>query len=103
MTIDEARQHQIAADIADRHAVRATASLVVVCSVISQAQTFPAIWRFIEAKRAFPLILPGVLGVPLGTVLLSHLDTRILKLAIGGFLLLFSAYMLFGRSRAKST
>jgi uncharacterized protein len=79
------------------------ASLVVVCSVISQAQTLPAIWRFIEAKRVFPFILPGVLGVPLGTVLLSHLDTRILKLAIGVLLLLFSAYMLFGRSRAKST
>jgi len=78
------------------------ASLVVVCSVISQAQTLPAIWRYIEAKRVFPFILPGVLGVPLGTVLLSHLDTRILKLAMGSLLLLFSAYMLFGRSCAKT-
>jgi len=79
------------------------ASLVVVCSVIAQAQTLPVIWRSIEAKRVFPFILPGVLGVPLGTMLLSYLDTRILKLAIGGLLLLFSAYMLFGRSRVKST
>jgi len=79
------------------------ASLVVVCSVIAQAQTLPVIWRSIEAKRVFPFILPGVLGVPLGTVLLSHLDARILKLAIGGLLLLFSAYMLFGRSPAKRT
>jgi uncharacterized protein len=79
------------------------ASLVVVCSVIAQAQTLPVIWRSIEAKRVFPFILPGVLGVPLGTMLLSYLDTRILKLAIGGLLLLFSAYMLFGRSHVKST
>jgi uncharacterized membrane protein YfcA len=78
------------------------ASLVVVCSIIAQVQTLPTIWRSIEAKRVFPFILPGIFGVPLGTVLLSHLDTRILKLAIGGLLLSFSAYMLFGRSHAKS-
>jgi uncharacterized protein len=68
------------------------ASLVVVCSVISQAQTIPVIWRSIEAERVFPFIVPGIFGVPLGTVLLSHLDTRILKLGIGSLLLLFSAY-----------
>ena len=79
------------------------ASLVVVCSVIAQAQTLPTIWRSIEARRVLPFILPGTLGVPLGTELLAHLDTRILKLAIGGLLLSFSAYMLFGRSRAKNT
>jgi uncharacterized membrane protein YfcA len=55
------------------------ASLVVVCSVIAQVQTLPTIWHSIEAKRVFPFILPGVLGVPLGTMLLSHLDTRILN------------------------
>src|SRR5271167_4705653 len=73
------------------------ASLVVVCSVIAQIQTLPTIWRSIEAKRVFRFILPGIVGVPLGTVLLSHLDTRILKLGIGGLLLLFSAFMLFRR------
>jgi uncharacterized protein len=78
------------------------ASLVVVCSIIAQVQTLPTIWRSIVAKRVFPSILPGIFGVPLGTVLLSHLDTRILKLAIGGLLLSLSAYMLFGRSHAKN-
>ncbi len=42
------------------------------------------------------------MGVPLGTVLVSHLDPRTLKLGIGGLLLLFSAYMLFRRSSAKT-
>jgi uncharacterized membrane protein YfcA len=79
------------------------ASLVVACSVIAQVQTLPTIWRSIEAKRVFPFILPGIFGMPLGTVLLSRLDTRILKLMGGGLLLLFSTYMLFGRTPAKST
>jgi uncharacterized membrane protein YfcA len=78
------------------------ASLVVVCSIIAQAQTLPTIWHAIERKRVLPFIAPGLFGVPLGTVLLSHLDTRILKLAIGSLLLLFSAYMLLRRSDAKS-
>src|SRR6267143_6009692 len=79
------------------------ASLVVACSVTAQVQTLPTIWRSIKAKRVLPFILPGIFGVPLGTVLLSHLDTRILKLMVGGLLLLFSTYILFGRTPAKST
>jgi uncharacterized membrane protein YfcA len=79
------------------------ASLVVVCSVIAQIQTLPAIWHAIEARRVLPFIVPGIVGVPLGTALLAHLDTRILKLAIGALLLLFSGYMLLRRSRAKSS
>jgi uncharacterized protein len=78
------------------------ASLVVICSVISQAQTLPRIWPAIEAKRVLPFIVPGLFGVPLGTAMLSQLDTRILKLGIGTLLLLFPAYMLLRRSKAKS-
>ena len=51
------------------------ASLVVICSVVSQAQTLPRIWHAIEAKRVLPFIVPGLFGVPLGTLLLSQLDT----------------------------
>jgi hypothetical protein len=49
------------------------ASLVVVCSVIAQAQTLLTIWRSIEARRVWNFILPGALGVPLGTELFAHL------------------------------
>jgi uncharacterized membrane protein YfcA len=74
------------------------ATLVVVCSVVSQAQTIPAIWRQIEAKRVLPFIIPGLLGVPVGTALLSHLDAQILKISIGGILLVFSVYLLLQAS-----
>ena len=68
--------------------------LVVVCSVVAQLQTLPTIWRFVEARRVVRFIVPGLLGIPLGTILLSQLDTRVLKLGIGGLLILFSVYML---------
>jgi uncharacterized membrane protein YfcA len=74
------------------------ASLVVLCSVVAQLQTLPTIWRSVEAGRVLPFILPGLIGVPIGTLLLSHLDPRLLKIGIGGLLLVFSLQMLARRS-----
>jgi len=73
------------------------ATLVVVCSVVSQAQTLPTVWRQIEGRRVLPFILPGLLGVPVGTLLLSSLDARVLKLSVGAILLIFSTHMLLQR------
>jgi uncharacterized membrane protein YfcA len=60
----------------------------------------PTIWRSIEAKRVVPLIVPGLIGVPVGTALLSCLDARVLKIAIGVLLVAFSVQMLVRRSRS---
>jgi uncharacterized membrane protein YfcA len=76
------------------------ASLVVVCSVAAQVQTLPTIWRSIEARRVVPFIVPGLIGVPFGTALLSYLDPRVLKIGIGVLLLTFSVQMLVRRSRS---
>ena len=46
----------------------AAATLVVVCSVVAQVQTLPTIWHEIEPNRVLPFIVPGLLGVPLGTI-----------------------------------
>jgi uncharacterized protein len=72
----------------------------VVCSVVAQVQTLPTIWRAIEAKRVVPFIVPGLIGVPFGTALLSYLDARVLKIGIGVLLLTFSVHMLVCRSRS---
>ena len=74
-------------------------SLVVICSVAAQVQTMPTIWRAIEAKRVLPFILPGLIGVPVGTALLAYLDPRPLKIGIGGLLLVFSIQMLLSKNR----
>ncbi len=74
------------------------ATLVVVCSVVAQGQTFPAIWPHIEARRVLPFIVPGLLGVPIGTALLADVDARLLKIGVGTLLLLFSAHMLLQAS-----
>jgi uncharacterized protein len=79
------------------------APLIVVCSVITQVQTLPTIWRFVEPRRVIPFVLPGLFGVPLGVALLSQLDAGLFKLGIGCLLILFSAYMLIFKGHTESS
>lgn len=77
------------------------ATLVVVCSVVSQAQTIPAIWHAIDRARIWPMLAGGLLGVPLGTRLLTHLDPSAFRLGMGILLLGYSGFMLSSRVRTR--
>jgi hypothetical protein len=75
------------------------ASLAIICAAVAQFQTLPMIWSTIRWERALPLIVPGVLGVPLGTFLLPHIDQRFFKLGVGVFLVAYSTYVLARRGQ----
>lgn len=75
------------------------ASLVVICSVVSQAQTIPAIWHAIDFRRIWPMLMAGVMGVPLGTALLERMNPGAFRLGVGLLLVVFSMSMLVGRTR----
>jgi hypothetical protein len=77
-------------------------SLAIICSIVSQSQTLPMIWRFIRWDWALPMVIPGLIGVPIGTMLLPHIDPRLFKLGIGVFLVLYSAYVLARRGAVRS-
>jgi len=70
------------------------ASLVIICSVVSQLQTLPLIWHEIEWKRLLPFAIPGLIGVPMGTMLLSQIDPRTFKIGVGLFLISYATYAL---------
>lgn len=74
------------------------ASLAIICSVVSQVQTLPMIWRVIDWPRVLPFVVPGLLGVPIGTWLLAQIDPRTFKIVVGFFLVTYSAYALARRS-----
>ena len=65
------------------------ASLVILTSVSSQLQTLPMIWRRIDWSRARTFVAPGLLGAPIGALILSSLDVDTFKSAIGAFLGLY--------------
>jgi uncharacterized membrane protein YfcA len=78
------------------------ASLAIVCSVVSQLQTLHLIWRTINWPRVLVFVIPGVVGVPLGTLLLPHIDPRFFKLGLGFFLVVYPAYVLLRKGRIES-
>ncbi len=75
----------------------AASTLVAVCSVAAQAQTIPAIWHAVEPKRVGPMLMTGLLGVPVGTMLLADIDPVLFRLGIGILLVTYSAFMLLAR------
>ena len=73
------------------------APLVALCSVCGHAQALPSIWRGVRWPRLWPFLVAGLVGVPLGTLLLEHVHVQPLKLGLGLFLILYSAWMAFVR------
>jgi uncharacterized protein len=77
---------------------------VAICSVVAQAQTLPAIWNAIDRARTWPMVVAGLLGVPVGTRLLGYLDPGAFRLGTGVLLLGYSTFMLLGRTgRTRTT
>ena len=73
------------------------ATLVLICSIVSQLQTIRMIWYAIDWKRVLAFVIPGVLGVPIGTLILPHLDPRVFKIGVGLLLIAYPLYALLRR------
>jgi len=72
----------------------AASSLAIICAAVSQTQTLHLIWRSIQWQRVLCFVLPGLVGVPIGTLILPHVDPRVFKLGLGLFLVVYPAYVL---------
>lgn len=73
------------------------APLVVICSVVAQLQTLPAIWHAVERRLVVPFILPGLVGVPAGAALLPLVPLPAFKVMVGALLLLYCGFMMVYR------
>jgi uncharacterized protein len=78
------------------------ASLSVICSSVSQLQTLHLIWGKIRWRRVLTFVVPGIFGVPIGTLLLPHIDPALFRIGIGLFLVGYSSYVLSRRGQMKS-
>lgn len=78
-------------------------SLAIMCSVVSQTQTLHLIWRSIQWRRVLCFVIPGVFGVPLGTLILPHIDPTLFKLGLGVFLVVYPGYVLLRRHHVAKT
>jgi uncharacterized protein len=73
--------------------------LMAVCMTASQLMTLPRIWRMIDAKRAVPLTLGGLIGVPIGILILPLIPLPLFKLFVAGLIVLNLTYVLTLQSR----
>ena len=74
--------------------------LVLVCSVIAQSATLPSMWKSFDLTLVWPFLIGGLLGVPLGTMLVAHADPNVFKLTIGVLLLVFPTALYFSAPMA---
>jgi uncharacterized protein len=77
--------------------------LVLICSVIAQVSTLPSIWKSIDFSIIWPFLIGGLIGVPLGTMLIAHADPKVFKLTVGVFLLVFPTALYFQRKEMAVT
>jgi len=71
------------------------APLVALCSVTGHVQALGQIWSDVRWPRLWPFLIAGLVGVPLGTLLLEHVRVQPLKVAVGVLLILYAAWMSF--------
>jgi len=73
------------------------APLVAFCSVCGHLQSLPKIWQGVIWSRVWPFLVGGLVGVPLGTALLAHVQIQPLKIGVGLLLIFYCSWMAFVR------
>jgi uncharacterized protein len=72
--------------------------LVLICSVVAQSSTLPAMWKSFDLTLVWPFIVGGLFGVPIGTMLVAEADPLVFKLTVGVFLLVFPIALYLNRT-----
>jgi len=74
-----------------------SAPLVVVCSLVGQVQTLPAIWQHIDVRRLVPYVILGIVGVPVGVWLLPQVSPAAFRVGFGVVLIVTCSLLLWLR------
>jgi uncharacterized membrane protein YfcA len=72
----------------------AAASLAAAAGVAGQLPTLHMFWRAMDLRRIGPFIIAGLVGVPIGTLLLPLLEPRSFKLGVGIVLIVYCGFQL---------
>ena len=77
--------------------------MVVFGSLIGQILSIRTVRRGFDLALMLPFLIGGVIGVPLGVLVLRHLDPLLFKAAVGALLSLYCPVMLFSRELPRIT
>lgn len=76
---------------------RLAAALAIFGALTGQIISAITVRRGFDVATLLPFILGGLVGIPIGVLLLPHLDIEIFKACLGIFLVLWCPVMLFAR------
>ncbi len=79
------------------------ASLVALCSVSAHLNTVKKVWPSIDLQLVWPIVAGGVIGVPVGTLLVAMVEPSAFRQAVGVFLIGFATLLLAARSLPRVT
>ena len=65
------------------------AQLASACSVVGHVTNLPHVWRATDWRRLAPMLVAGLIGVPIGTWLLPMIPLGPFKLAVGLVLIVY--------------
>src|ERR687888_2125282 len=51
--------------------------LVLICSVVAQSSTLPSMWKSFDLSLVWPFLIGGLIGVPLGTMMVASADPKV--------------------------
>lgn len=70
------------------------APMSVFGALMGQLVALPWVWRGFDLRKLLPLVISGLIGVPIGAWLLQWLDPVLFRFALGLFLLVYCPLML---------
>jgi len=80
---------------------RVAAQLASACSVVGHVATIREVFREADWQRLTPMLLAGLMGVPIGTMLIPLISLPTFKLAIGTILVTYCSFMLAAAGRVR--
>jgi uncharacterized protein len=70
------------------------APMSVFGALVGQLVALPWVWRGFDLRKLLPLVVGGLIGVPVGALLLQWLDPILFRFGLGLFLLVYCPLML---------
>jgi uncharacterized membrane protein YfcA len=81
--------------------VKSAVPLVALAGLSMSLVLLIRLWRHLDVRRLYPLLLGAIPGIPIGVFLLKRLDSGVIQSIIGVILIAYSAYGFAARSWEK--
>src|SRR3954447_2100149 len=69
-----------------------TATLIAGYGLLTQGYGIYKLWHVLDLRRAWPMVLGTVIGIPIGVSILAYLNPTYLRFGVGVLLLIYATY-----------